>query len=132
VFEGAGHELFLKRNGKEQSLGFVKVFISGHSNQSIAHYWCFVYFSDSLNRSVSASPPVGGSGFRLARSLRYASFPRQPPPTFCRPWKCYAFPYSGRQNVANSRNVRCNMLKNYQYQQIKKIKVNNYLVLSKF
>jgi hypothetical protein len=38
------------------------------------------------NRSVYASPPVGGSGFRRARSLRYAPFPRQPPPTFLQPW----------------------------------------------
>jgi hypothetical protein len=59
----------------------------------------------SHNRIVYASPPVGGSGYVLARSFRYAPFPRHTPPTFCRPWKCYAFPYPGRQNVANSRNV---------------------------
>jgi hypothetical protein len=40
----------------------------------------------SPNRSVSASPPVGGSGFRVARSFRYAPFPRHTPPTFYQPW----------------------------------------------
>jgi hypothetical protein len=28
----------------------------------------------------------GAPGFRLARSFRYAPFPRQPPPTFLQPW----------------------------------------------
>jgi hypothetical protein len=34
------------------------------------------------NRTVYASPPVGGSGFRVARSFRYAPFPRHTSPTF--------------------------------------------------
>jgi hypothetical protein len=29
---------------------------------------------------------VGGSGFRVARSFRYAPFPRHTPPTFLQPW----------------------------------------------
>jgi hypothetical protein len=57
------------------------------------------------NRTVYASPPVGGSGFRSPRSFRCASLPRLTTPTVCRPWKCSAFPYPGRQNVVNSRNV---------------------------
>jgi hypothetical protein len=63
------------------------------------------YGATAHNRTVYASPPVGGSGYVLARSLRYASFPRKTSGTVCRPWKHYAFPYSGRQTVVNSRNV---------------------------
>jgi hypothetical protein len=44
------------------------------------------YGTTAHNRSVNASPPVGGSGFRVARSLRFAPFPRHTPPTFCQPW----------------------------------------------
>jgi hypothetical protein len=36
------------------------------------------------NRIVYASPPVGGSGFRFARSLRSHA---QLHPHFCKPWK---------------------------------------------
>jgi hypothetical protein len=39
----------------------------------------------SPNRSVYASPPVGGSGFRSPRSFRYAPLPRLTPPTVGRP-----------------------------------------------
>jgi hypothetical protein len=35
VIDGAGAELLLKRNGKEQSLGSIKVFIPSHSSPSI-------------------------------------------------------------------------------------------------
>jgi hypothetical protein len=61
------------------------------------------------NRTVSASPPVCGSASTTARSFRYASFPRRCSGTFCQPWSCYASPYSGWQNVANSRNVMRNL-----------------------
>jgi hypothetical protein len=64
-----------------------------------------VYAPASHNRTVYASPPAGGLGCGFARSLRYASLPRKTSATVCRPWKCYTFPYSGRQTVANSRNV---------------------------
>jgi hypothetical protein len=66
VFERAGDKLLVEANGQEQPLGFVKVFISGHSNQCITHKWCFVYFSDSLNRPVYASLPVGRLGVPFA------------------------------------------------------------------
>jgi hypothetical protein len=50
--------------------------------------WKFIKtdFSDSLNRTVYASPPVGGSGFCSPRSFRYAPLPRLTPPTFLQPW----------------------------------------------
>jgi hypothetical protein len=51
--------------------------------------------------------PMGGSGYGFARSFRFASFPRKTSATFCRPWKCCAFPYPGRQNVIYSRDVMC-------------------------
>jgi hypothetical protein len=73
-------------------------------------YKIIVYAPTSHNRSVYASPPVGGSASATARSFRFAPFSRRCSGTFCRPWKCYAFPYSGRQNVVNSRNVRRNFL----------------------
>ena len=41
----------------------------------------------------------GRLGLRSARSLRYAPFPRLPPPAFCQLWPCCASPYSGWQNV---------------------------------
>jgi hypothetical protein len=44
------------------------------------------YGRTAHNRTVYASPPVGGSGFQSARSLRYAPFPRLLPPTFLLPW----------------------------------------------
>ncbi|MHB9291495.1 hypothetical protein Holit_00572 [Hollandina sp. SP2] len=66
------------------------------------------YGHTSHNRTVYASPPVGGSGYGLARSLRFAPFPRKTSATFYRPWSCCASPYSGRQNVIYSRDVMCN------------------------
>jgi hypothetical protein len=60
------------------------------------------------NRSVYASPPVGGSGSVLARAFRFAPFPRQNSATFLQPWSCYASPYSGCKNIVNSRNVMRN------------------------
>jgi hypothetical protein len=44
------------------------------------------YGHTAHNRSVYASPPVGSSGFRVARSFRYAPFPRHCSGTVCRPW----------------------------------------------
>jgi hypothetical protein len=60
------------------------------------------------NRTVCASGPDGPSASAMARSFRYAPFPRHYSGTVCRPWKCYAFPHSGRQTVAYSRNVMRN------------------------
>jgi hypothetical protein len=60
------------------------------------------------NRTVCASGPYGPSASAMARSFRYASFPRHCSGTVCRPWKCCAFPYSGRQTVIYSRNVMRN------------------------
>jgi hypothetical protein len=52
------------------------------------------------NRSVYASPPVGGSAsIRLAQSLR--SFARLTP-AHCPPPQCYALLYRGAGNVVNS------------------------------
>jgi hypothetical protein len=42
------------------------------------------YGATAHNRTVYASPPVGGSGFRFARSLRSHA---QLHPHFCKPWK---------------------------------------------
>jgi hypothetical protein len=63
------------------------------------------------NRTVYASPPVG----RLwgSVSLGRLRLPRSTPPTFCQPWKCYAFPYSGCQNVIYSRDVMRNTILNF-------------------
>jgi hypothetical protein len=51
----------------------------------------------ALNRTVYASPPVGGSGYVLARSFRYASFPRQNSATFLRLLKRFAVSLSQPQ-----------------------------------
>jgi hypothetical protein len=47
-----------------------------------------VYARTAHNRTVYASPPVGGSGYGFARSLRFAPFPRKTSATFwqgCKP-----------------------------------------------
>jgi hypothetical protein len=44
------------------------------------------YEGTAHNRSVYASPPVGGSGYGLSRLFRFASFPRQTFATVWRPW----------------------------------------------
>jgi sugar phosphate permease len=85
VFEGTWYELFLKRNSTEQSLGHIKVVITGHRRYGIPHFLLFGYFSDSLNRSVCASEPKGLSAPVIARSFRYVSFPRHCSGTGCRP-----------------------------------------------
>ena len=85
------------------------------------------YGRTAHNGTVYAAPPVGGSAsttyplippFMAKQAARRqanryavcAPFPRLTPDTVCRPWKCYAFPYAGRQTVLNSRNVRRNFL----------------------
>jgi hypothetical protein len=57
------------------------------------------------NRPVYASPPYGGSASATARSFRYAPFPRHCSGAFWPPCKCYAFAYSGGQNIVNSQDV---------------------------
>jgi hypothetical protein len=84
----------IKKNGKN----------IGIRQKKVMRWTCKMFFT-SHNRPVYASLPVGGSGFRSPRSFRYASLTRLTPLTVCWPWKCYAFPYSGRQNVVNRRNV---------------------------
>jgi hypothetical protein len=49
--------------------------------------------------------PLGGSGFRLARSFRFASFPRQPPPTFLQALETCGFLYWACKNVIYSRTL---------------------------
>jgi hypothetical protein len=44
------------------------------------------YGQTAYNRTVYASPPVGGSASTTARSLRFAPFPRRCSGTFCQPW----------------------------------------------
>jgi hypothetical protein len=96
------HLLLMKRilqNNRDIFLGAcINYFIKKINHKII------VYAPTAHNRTVYASPPVGGSGFRSARSFRYAPIPRLTPPTFWPPCKCYAFAYSGGQNVVNSRN----------------------------
>ena len=64
-------------------------------------------FGTSHNRTVYASPPVGGSAsIRLGQSLR--SIPTLTPDTFLRLLETYGFPYRNRKNVIYSRNVMRN------------------------
>jgi hypothetical protein len=49
-------------------------------------YKIMEYAGTSHNRTVYASPPVGGSASATARSFRYAPFPRRCSGTFCQPW----------------------------------------------
>jgi large exoprotein involved in heme utilization and adhesion len=60
------------------------------------------------NRTVYASPPVGGSGYGFARSI--ASLIPTQNLRHILPALVFATqsPYSGRQNVVNSRNVMRN------------------------
>jgi hypothetical protein len=55
------------------------------------------YGATAHNRTVYASPPEGGSGFREARSFRFASFPRLTPPTFLQALETYGLLISGLQ-----------------------------------
>jgi hypothetical protein len=65
----------------------------------------------AYNRSVYASPPVGGSGYGFARSI--ASFIPTPKLRHVLPALVFAakIPYPGWQNVVNSRNVMQNTRK---------------------
>jgi hypothetical protein len=55
------------------------------------------YGGTAHNRTVYASPLVGGSGFRSPRSFRFAPFPRHYSATFLQPWSCCAKPLFGLQ-----------------------------------
>jgi hypothetical protein len=70
-------------------------------------YW-IVGQKTSHNRTVYASPPVGGSAYVLARSIA----PLIPTPKLRHILPALVFaaqsPYSGWQNVVNSRNVMRN------------------------
>jgi hypothetical protein len=67
------------------------------------------YGRTAHNRSVYASPPVGGSGYGFARSIA-SLIPTQ---NLRHILAALVFasqsPYPGRQNVVNSRNVMCNL-----------------------
>jgi hypothetical protein len=71
------------------------------------------YAPTAHNRTVYASPPVGGSGFRSARSI--ATLIPTPHSTHILSALVFAAqsPYPGRQNVVNSRNVMRNAPKNF-------------------
>jgi hypothetical protein len=84
MFEGAGYELFLKGNGHEQSLGFIKVFITGHDKTEYTTLLVFCIFfrqpQQVCMRSVAIRRLQGS--VCLGHSLR--SFSRLTPPTFGR------------------------------------------------
>jgi hypothetical protein len=65
------------------------------------------YGATAHDRTVSASPPYGGSGFRLARSIATLI----PTPASTHIFAALVFasqsPYSGCKNVANSLNIMC-------------------------
>jgi hypothetical protein len=66
------------------------------------------YGTTAHNRSVYAAPPVGGlASIRLGHGLRqsHASFRHILPSLVF----ASQSPYTGWQNVVNSRNVMCNM-----------------------
>jgi hypothetical protein len=81
---------------------YIKISFWGEDTSSGKQFFC------KFNRIVYASPPYDGSGYGFARSFRYAPFPRKTSATFCPPCKCYAFAYSGGQNVVNNQNVMRN------------------------
>ena len=49
--------------------------------------------------------PLGGLGFRAARSFRYAPFPRHAPPTFLQALETYGFLYQACKNVIYSASI---------------------------
>jgi hypothetical protein len=53
------------------------------------------YAATSHNRTVYASPPVGGSGYGFARSIASLHSHAKPPPHFVGPGLCFAKPLSG-------------------------------------
>ena len=68
------------------------------------------YAPTSHNRSVCVAPPVGGLGLNSARSVACGSFPRRiaewmPALAAYLGYDAAQSPYTGRQNVVNSRNV---------------------------
>jgi hypothetical protein len=88
------------------------------------------YAPTSYNRSVYASPPVGGSGSGFARSIA-TLIPTQ---NLRHILSALVFatqsPYTGRQNVVNSRNVKRNTIQKnnniniqFQYLGIYEIKI---------
>jgi hypothetical protein len=82
----------------------------------------------SHNRTVYASPPVGGSGYVLARSIASLI----PTPKLRHIFAALGFasqsPYSGCKNVVNSRNVMRNWAK-IGWKNIDKIKFYGYYKL---
>jgi hypothetical protein len=63
------------------------------SHEKILRKFSKTDFSDSLNRTVYAPPPLAAPGFRSPRSLR--SFPRLTPAHFASPGHRFAVPLSG-------------------------------------
>jgi hypothetical protein len=61
---------------------------SPHRRRLIGDFFMFLREAQQTPRS-----------FRYARQLRWRTFPRRCPGAFCPPCKCYAFAYSGGQNV---------------------------------
>jgi hypothetical protein len=68
------------------------------------------YGRTAYNRSVYASPPVGGSGFRVARSIATLIRTAHSRHIFLRPETATQFLYRTQKNVVNSRNVMRNFL----------------------
>jgi hypothetical protein len=71
-----------------------------------------MYAPTAHNRSVYASPPVGGSGYEKPQSALCA-FVGFFVATFLRLLETYGFPYRNRKNVIYSRNVMCHFFWNY-------------------
>jgi hypothetical protein len=69
-------------------------------------------FFNSLNRTVYASPPVGGSASATARSFA-SLIPTPLLRHILSALQMHAFAYSGGQNVVNSRNVKQNPLRGF-------------------
>jgi hypothetical protein len=89
----------------------------------ILNKYCEIVKQDktSHNRSVYAAPPVGGlASIRLGHSG-----------TFCQPWSCYASPYTGWQNVVNSRNVMRHCILTWMVKATKLKRITGGLVMTK-
>jgi hypothetical protein len=84
------------------------------------------YASTAHNRTVYASPPYGGSGFRSPRSV--ASL--LPTAHYTHILSAMVFatqsPYPGGQNVVNSRNVMCHFGKFFVVDNILKKTYNRF------
>jgi hypothetical protein len=70
-------------------------------------FWRY-YISDSLNRTVTASPPVGGSGYTKHQSGFRPLWCFVPPHFFAPVKMLRIFPYRAQKNVSYSRNARRN------------------------